>query len=239
MVKRTYNQFCPAARSLDLIGERWTLLIVRDLLRGPRRYTDLREGFPGMASNLLAQRLGEMEGAGLIRREHHEEPAPRDVYVLTERGRELRPVLLALGRFGLPYLDMPTEDQPLIEGIIPEAIATLVMTEELPSSRLVIDLDLDEGRHVLTVATPGLPGRRRPTLERVVAEEVDADAAIDADAKISGSLGVLLWIRRGDLNGDDAVDQGLLRVEGAEGDVNAVRRMFGFDRAVSPPVPPG
>ncbi len=239
MVRRSYRQFCPTARSLDLVGERWTLLIVRDLLRGPRRYTDLRTGLPGMASNLLAQRLAEMEAAGLIQREHHTDPQPRDVYVLTERGRELRPVLLALGRFGLPYLDLPTEDEPLIEGLVSEAITTLVLAEELPSSRLTIDLTLDEGRHLLTVAVPGPPGKRRPTVDRLDAEEIAPDATVDADVQITGSLVVLLWIRRGDLSGHDAIDQGLLSLAGEEAGIDSVRRMFGFDRGLSPPAPPG
>lgn len=235
MTKRAYKQFCPAARTLDVVGERWTMLIVRDLMRGPRRYTDLRNGLPGMASNLLAERLSEMESAGLLRREHHTEPNSRDVYVLTERGRELRPLLLALARFGLPYLDMPTEDQPLVRGLIPEALTTLVIPEELPANAFAIDFDLDEGSYAMTIEAEAAPGHRCDATDRVRVDEGGADAP----AHLEGSLAVLLWIRRGDLTAEEASDQGLLALAGSTDDVAMVRRMFGFERTVSPPAPRG
>ncbi len=228
MPKRSYKQFCPASRALDLIGERWTLLIVRDLLRGPRRHTDLRAGMPGMASNLLGQRLTEMEEAGLVRRETTGEPNARALYSLTERGEELRPVVLAVGRFGLPYLDMPTDLQPMLDGMLPEAIATLVLVEELPDSGIVIDFDLDEGFARLTVVPQAAPGRRVPALERV--EVSPTPAATNAATRVTGSLGALLWVRRGDLSGKEALDSGAITLAGGRGDTAVVKRLFGFSR---------
>src|SRR5262245_50280779 len=92
---------------LDLVGERWTLLIVRDLLMGPKRYTDLRTGLPGIASDILTARLRTLQEAGFIRRRELPRPSPATVYELTDEGRELRHVVLALGRIGIATLGVP------------------------------------------------------------------------------------------------------------------------------------
>jgi DNA-binding HxlR family transcriptional regulator len=105
MAKRSYDQFCPLARALDLLGERWTLLIVRDLIGGPRRYTDLRNELDGVPSDILTRRLRDLETAGLVRRRELPPPSASTVYELTERGMELEPALLALARFGLGLLE--------------------------------------------------------------------------------------------------------------------------------------
>src|SRR5437868_11425304 len=102
---RSYGQYCPVAKALDVIGDRWSLLVVRELLiRGPSRYTDLRQGLPGIATNLLADRLRELETAGLVRREAARPPVATDLFSLTERGESLAPVLEALGRWGGPLM---------------------------------------------------------------------------------------------------------------------------------------
>src|SRR5687767_2362711 len=93
---RSYGDPCGIARALDLVGERWSLLVVRELLFGPKRFTDLRAGLPGASPNVLSQRLRELEGGGVVRR-RKEGPA---TYELTEWGRELRPLLVGLGRWG-------------------------------------------------------------------------------------------------------------------------------------------
>ena len=98
---RSYGQYCALARALDLVGDRWTLLIARELyLRGPSRYTDLCDGLPGIATNLLADRLRNLEEAGLVAREAAPAPVASTLFSLTDRGRELRPVLAALVQFG-------------------------------------------------------------------------------------------------------------------------------------------
>lgn len=106
--RRTYDQYCPAARSLDVVGQRWTLLVVRELLLGPQRFTDLREGLPGIGPNLLAERLAHLQEDGVVRRVTLSAPATGTVYELTELGEELRPVILALTRFGMHFLGAPT-----------------------------------------------------------------------------------------------------------------------------------
>jgi DNA-binding HxlR family transcriptional regulator len=101
---RRYRQFCPLARSLDLLGDRWSLLIVRELALRPCRYTDLRDGLPGIATNLLAERLRELQAAGVVRAEHAPPPVATTLYSLTDRGARLRPILVDLGRWGLPLM---------------------------------------------------------------------------------------------------------------------------------------
>lgn len=105
--RRSYDQYCGLARALDVVGERWTLLIVRNLLLGPRRYTDLLDELPGLTTNLLAKRLRELEQAGLIEREERPPPVPVTVYRLTELGASLERAILELGRFGSRYLGVP------------------------------------------------------------------------------------------------------------------------------------
>jgi DNA-binding HxlR family transcriptional regulator len=102
---RSYKQFCGLAKALDIIGDRWTLLIIRELLaRGPCRYTDLHYGLPGIATNLLADRLRELEKAGIVRREQAPPPIATTLFHLTPRGQELEPVILAIGSWGVPLL---------------------------------------------------------------------------------------------------------------------------------------
>ena len=97
---RTYGDRCGVARALDLVGERWALLVVRELLLGPKRFTDLRVGLPNVGPDVLSQRLRELEAASIVRRRTLPPPAASRVYELTERGLELEPVVLALGRWG-------------------------------------------------------------------------------------------------------------------------------------------
>ena len=107
---RSYDEYCAIAKSLDVVGDRWTLLIVRELaLRGPARYTDVRNGLPGIASNLLAERLRELERAGVLAREDAPPPIATTLFRLTPRGDELRSVLDALFRWGMPLM---TEQRP-------------------------------------------------------------------------------------------------------------------------------
>ncbi|MFK0153161.1 winged helix-turn-helix transcriptional regulator [Streptomyces sp. NPDC090493] len=102
--RRSYDQYCSAARALDVVGDRWTLLIVRELLAGPRRYTDLHADLPGVSTDVLASRLKDMERDGLATRRRLPPPGAAYVYELTTRGRELLPVLQALGKWGEPEL---------------------------------------------------------------------------------------------------------------------------------------
>jgi DNA-binding HxlR family transcriptional regulator len=98
--KRTYGDPCGIARALDVVGERWAVLVVRELLLGPKRFTDLRAGMPNLSPDVLSQRLRELEHAGVLRRGKLPPPSASHVYELTDWGRELEPVVLGLGRWG-------------------------------------------------------------------------------------------------------------------------------------------
>ena len=110
MSKRSYNQYCAVARALDIVGERWTLLVVRELLTGPKRFKDLLEGLPGIGTNLLAARLKDLEGYGVVHRTTLPPPAGSKVYELTELGSSLELVVAALGRWGLEFLGAPDQE---------------------------------------------------------------------------------------------------------------------------------
>src|ERR1700682_5998806 len=98
--KRRYDEGCAVAHALDLIGERWALLIVRELLLGPKRFTDLRAGMPGASADVLAQRLRDLSESGVVRRKKLPPPAGSEVYEITEWGADLEPVITHLGRWG-------------------------------------------------------------------------------------------------------------------------------------------
>jgi DNA-binding HxlR family transcriptional regulator len=107
MSERSYQQFCGIAHALDLVGERWALLVVRELLVGPRRFTDLLDGLPGVGTNVLTARLKELERAGVVQRRTLPPPAASKVYELTDYGSQLEAPLLALGRWGAMTLGRP------------------------------------------------------------------------------------------------------------------------------------
>lgn len=158
MSRRKYGQFCPLAKALDVLGERWTLLIVRELLTGPKRYTDLRAGLPGMATDLLAARLRELQVAGVIGRREVPRPTPATVYELTERGRALRPVIVELSRWGRPLLVDPADDQlpdsALLLGLEaafrPEAAAGVDETYDLEVDGLRVAVHVHRGKLEIT-----------------------------------------------------------------------------------------
>src|SRR4051794_2454380 len=113
-VRRKYDQGCGSAHALDLIGDRWALLVVRELVLGPKRFTDLRDGLPGIGPNVLSQRLKELEEVGVLRHRMLPPPAASAVYELTQWGSELDEILVQLGRWGTrsPHLELGTETRP-------------------------------------------------------------------------------------------------------------------------------
>src|SRR5258706_6257976 len=121
---RQYGQFCPIAKALDVVGDRWTLLIVRELAVRPCRYTDLRDGLPGIATNLLADRLKSLEAAGVITAEAAPPPVATTLYRLTERGEALLPALHELVTWGAPLLaDADETDEVRSRWLVPAAQA--------------------------------------------------------------------------------------------------------------------
>jgi DNA-binding HxlR family transcriptional regulator len=179
---RTYGDRCGVARALDLVGERWALLVVRELLLGPKRFTDLRAGMPQVGPDVLSQRLRELEGAGLVARRTLAPPAGARVYELTPRGRELEPVVLELGRFG-SVAPFPEGDATFG----PDALAVALKTLYAPGgagATIALKLAGQDFR-------AGHDGR---TLELERGEAPDAAATIEAEP---APLAAVLWHGRG------------------------------------------
>jgi DNA-binding HxlR family transcriptional regulator len=119
VAQKTYNQSCPVAKGLDVLGERWTLLILREMIGGPRRYSDLRAALPGIATTLLADRLRGLEHAGLVDRTELPPPIARTVYALSELGwRKVPPVLQAIATFGLDQVELTDRDCTPLNGFL-------------------------------------------------------------------------------------------------------------------------
>lgn len=116
MDRRKYRQFCAVARGLDAVGDRWTLLLVRELLLGPKRFGDLLDAAPGIGTNLLSDRLRQLEAAGVVERATLPPPAGSSVYRLAEAGLELEPVVLAIGRWGARFMSERRPDDHLAPG---------------------------------------------------------------------------------------------------------------------------
>jgi DNA-binding HxlR family transcriptional regulator len=110
MARRSYGQICGLSRALEIVGERWALLIVRDLIPGPKRFTDLRQGLPRIPTNVLSARLKELEQSGVLQRRILPRPATAVVYELTDYGRQLDDILLRLGLWGAQSMGQPDDD---------------------------------------------------------------------------------------------------------------------------------
>jgi DNA-binding HxlR family transcriptional regulator len=169
--RRTYGDSCGIARGLDIVGERWALLVVRELVLGPKRFTDLRAGLPRVGPDMLAARLRELQDAGLVRRRMLPAPAASRVYELTEWGAELAPVLMALGRWG-SRAPLPAQPPPLgVEAAMvalqttfdPAAAAGLDETYELALGDQVFTLAVSAGRLDVRRERRGMPAARIET----------------------------------------------------------------------------
>jgi DNA-binding HxlR family transcriptional regulator len=149
---RSYDEYCAIAKSLDVVGDRWTLLIVRELaLRGPSRYTDLRNGLPGIASNLLAERLRELERAGVIRREDAPPPIATTLFRLTPRGEELRPVLDSLFRWGMPLMTEQNPGDAVRSHWLAGALGTMLTDRQPDAPPVTVELQTGDQPIVLHV----------------------------------------------------------------------------------------
>jgi DNA-binding HxlR family transcriptional regulator len=212
---RSYGQYCALAKALDVVGDRWTLLIVRELmLRGACRYTDLRHGLPGIATNLLADRLRELEKAGIVRREDAPPPVATTLFHLTPRGEQLAPVVEALGRWGAPFMAEPS------------------VTDEFRSHWLAMPLQL----HLIdrTPHRPPITIELRTGDEPMIVETVEGGvrtrpgSAEHPDAVLSGPPQLIIGVLTGRL------DLAAARASGLhfQGDPRVIRR-------VQPQVPLG
>ena len=131
---RRYEQYCPMAHALDLVGDRWALLVIRELMHGPKRYTDLVDHLPGIGTYILAARLRDLEGNGVVARRTLPPPAASKVYELTDYGRELRPAMRELALWGARSLGPPTARDELFEGWLANAM-DIVMAPRAPAGR--------------------------------------------------------------------------------------------------------
>lgn len=162
---KSYREFCSMAKALDVVGDRWALLIVRELLLGPRRYTDLLAGLPGIGTNVLSTRLRELEGAGVVERRRVPAPTPAVLYELTDEGRELRLVLDELARWGARRLTRPAAGDAVETRWFVLSLAANVDPGRLePGSSVALEIDgetfalrVAEGEVVAGDPTPGLP----------------------------------------------------------------------------------
>jgi DNA-binding HxlR family transcriptional regulator len=142
MVKRSYGQYCGFARALELIGERWALMIVRDLLIGPKRFSEIQRGLPGIPTNILTARLNELEESGLVRRRVLPRPAKGVAYELTEDGAALEDAVLAIGRWGALHLGEPRPDETVTEDSIATALLTTFHRQAAGKAKLTYLLRL-------------------------------------------------------------------------------------------------
>ena len=131
---RRYEQYCPMAHALDLVGDRWALLVIRELMHGPKRYTDLVEHLHGIGTNILAARLRDLEAHGVVSRRTLPPPAASKIYELTDYGRELRPAMRELALWGARSLGPPTARDELFEGWLANAM-DIVMATLAPAGR--------------------------------------------------------------------------------------------------------
>jgi DNA-binding HxlR family transcriptional regulator len=208
-VPRSYQQNCPIAKGLDVLGERWTLLILRELIGGPRRYGDLRGQLPGIATNLLADRLRELEEAGLVDREELPPPVARTVYTLSETGwRKVLPVVKAIATFGL---DMVVPDESALTPLNGFLAGILLAYEPGMAGDLHASyrIDIDDRRFEFAVDGGGLTAAKGAPAVTVTAAAVDL---------ISARMGTSAAERKAALR--------KVKFDGDDGAVDAMRRVF-------------
>jgi DNA-binding HxlR family transcriptional regulator len=204
---RSYDQLCGVARALDVVGDRWTLLIVRELLvTDGARYTDLQHGLPGIATNLLAERLRQLEENGIVIREAAPPPIATTLFRLTARGRELRPVLEALGMWGRPLLqDMPKG--AAFRGHWLALPLEALLNDHAPE-RPPVSIAVNAGDQPITVSVEG-------------EVRVRAGVSPEPDATITGTPDLVVGLFTGEFDLKTAVSRGLK----FEGDIDALRRV--------------
>ena len=218
--KRSYEDGCAAAHGLDLIGERWALLVVRELLLGPKRFTDLRAGLRGISPNVLTQRLEELERAAIVRRRKLSPPAAAWVYELTEWGLQLEPVVVALGRWAARSPFLPQAELNADSLIL--SFRTMFDAHAAEGLSATVELRIGEDRFHARIA--------RGQMELVRGSADHPDATIESD---SNTLANVVY---GGRKVADALRSGQLKVEG---DKTAARRFVTLfplpDRAAGTP----
>jgi DNA-binding HxlR family transcriptional regulator len=218
MNNRSYNQYCGLAYALDIVGERWTLLIIRELVAGPRRFTDLCAGLPGISTNLLSERLKSLEQRGLLTQRVLPPPAGSAVYELTPLGRALEKSLIELGKWGSQFVPSSAGDDALLNvGSYALTLKTFFRPEEAQGLDETYELHVDD--EVLQV--------------RIKAGElhVRQGEAPDADSIISADVASYLGLLTGRIQPDEAVSGGRVQIEG---DPDALSRFLNLCRVPGP-----
>ena len=207
---RSYGQYCSVAKALDVVGDRWTLLIVRELLlQGPSRYTDLRGALPGIATNMLADRLRELEAAGLVRREEAEPPVATALFRLTDTGAELSPIVNALGAWGVRYMAEPAESDEFRNHWFAFPASLFLHDREPEGPPIAIELRTTGRPAVIEVA------------EGVVSTRLGTTPS--PDLVLDGSPKLILGLLSAHLSPDEAREAGLE----IKGDAGVLERLAG------------
>jgi DNA-binding HxlR family transcriptional regulator/putative sterol carrier protein len=206
---KCYDQYCPMAHALSLVGERWSLLIVRELMHGPKRYTDLSHGLPGIGTNILAARLRDLEEGGIIEKRKLPPPFAVTVYDLTEYGRQLDEVMHALARWGARTLGPPGPDDELYPEWGVNAFAALFDPEAARGVTETYVLKIDDDVFTARIEDGHL--------------EATCGAAEDPDVRVETDIQTFFPLVAGDLAPAEAVEQGRAKIEG---DPDAVERCF-------------
>jgi len=217
-MSRSYQQHCPVARALEVVGERWTMLVARELLLGPRRFTDLMAGLPGISANVLAGRLKELESAGLVERRTLPPPAASAVYELTAEASGLVDVLAAMTRWGMTLLGRPGKGDDVRSEWI---VLALAVTAPAPEALEGATFEVRSGDEVLHVeARDGnLHPRQGP--------------ATNPTAVLTLPAATLAEMASGALAVDAAVERGAVTIAGDE---EAARRFLDLLSGVPQPV---
>jgi DNA-binding HxlR family transcriptional regulator len=218
--KRTYCDGCAAAHALDIVGERWALLVVRELLLGPKRFTDLRAGLPSASPDVLARRLRELEQAGVVRRRKLAPPAGSRVYELTDWGMELEPVITQLGRWGARSPSLPLDAEMSIDSLV-LALRTMFDPCAADGLRASYELRLGEDRFRAEVDDGHL--------EVVRGDAERSEATIETDP---GTLAALVFKGR---QLDEALRSGDLKLKGDRSAVARFLTLFPLPEPVHPP----
>jgi len=213
--QRRYDQYCPVCHALDLVGERWSLVIVRELLKGPKRYTDLIDGMPGVGTNILAARLRDLEAGGIVQKRRLPPPAASTVYELTEYGRELEEPLYALARWGARSLPPPAKGEDFYPDWGLNAFAALL--DPHAASGLTATYVVRVADDVYTVH-----------LEDSTVY-VEVGAADDADLDFTTDRETFFGLASGELDPRIAVSGGDVTIEtGKPGDLERFFSIFNF-----------
>jgi len=208
-VSKKFDQYCPVAHALSLVGERWSLLIVRELMHGPKRYTDLTHGLPGIGTNILAARLRDLEEGGVIQKRKLPPPAPAVVYELTEYGAGLNEAMYALARWGARSLGPPGPEDELYPEWGVNALPALFNAEEARGLTETYVLEIDDDVFTARLENGSL--------------EASMGGADNADLVVEVDMDTFFALTAGELEPREAVKSGRARVEG---DPAALERCF-------------